>query len=183
MHGLTDRRVLANATDGQRLGRAERTIRVSLHCHVEQLPFNGVESTVFFCSERESEPAQPCKFCGEPADHLCDWRVLKPIRIAVTELQVGHALYPSGPGGPGPFGVTEIRMEKRSFGKQLRDILTVHVDFKGHLWRYKYWPEEDVYCMGPGTCDTPCCELHLRSVDEDRDYCMSHWKAWEEIKV
>lgn len=160
-----------------------------MNCQHVQLP-NG--SSAIVCGLPRPK-RQRCQFCGSPATKLCDWKCDMPVKIphyllcaedTLVTVQHKYRLKVQG--------LQRFEVDTASPGKKSPHpvAITIYglVFPEGQCWIYYHWSggkidgygaRGHVTVLRPGTCDAPCCEQHHRSVGDDTDYCMNHWKAWE----
>lgn len=141
---------------------------------------------------------QKCQFCGAPGTKLCDWKTDKPVEVSHLRLRADdtvvtarqkHRLRIQGfqrleVDARVALGLAEQALLDQPHSDQPCVTVTMYgLAFPdGRCWLYYCWSHNrnaTVTVLRPGTCDAPCCELHSRSVGEDVDYCMTHWRSWE----
>lgn len=162
-------------------------------CEHIQLPDGG---TAIICGlRRGKQKTQKCRFCGSAGVKLCDWPTEKPVKIAHHELSPEDTVVTV----QHKYRLKVQGLQRFEVDSALKGcppspvVITMYglVFPDGRCWLYYHWgvgfingagAKGSVNVLRPGTCDSPCCDLHSREVGEDKDYCMEHWRAWEEMK-
>jgi hypothetical protein len=155
-------------------------------------------SVAIVCGLRRGKRTR-CQFCEAPGTKLCDWKCDKPTKIGHGELQPEDTVVTQQKGYRlkvagfqrflGDFrqrvrnGKGEINSDLSQPGALVRYPVTMYglVFPDGKCWLYYLVGDAKLTVLRPGTCDTPCCERHSRAAGEEIDYCMDHWRAWEEV--
>lgn len=158
---------------------------LAMACRVFSDPavFDG--ATIIACGP---ELRRKCKFCDcRHANALCDWPVIKPVHFEPYDA-IGEGDILAQPGGwrariqelQPRAGCLDVRAVVLDLGKRAGIPRRVKPPFRT---AFPISPHnfQKFRVMRPGTCDNPCCARHRRHVGPDRDYCMDHWRAWEQV--
>ncbi len=143
-----------------------------MHCHVETREFAGKPTVMFFCGDGPRK--RFCRFCGARSTALCDWPKIRrePVRVAAVKPGDEIFLFHSG---------REIVLVENVDARPFDGAVTLAVSSNDRVREQTLPAFRDVYRAVHGTCDAPVCFRHLRHVAPDRDYCMRHWRAWEDV--
>ncbi|HWE50498.1 MAG TPA: hypothetical protein VG273_11935 [Bryobacteraceae bacterium] len=113
---------------------------------------------------------KPCHFCGGAAPYLCDWPVLKPVKVAARDVQLGEKIR--------WFRGDDWTVVYRSVEADAVYGELVYLgieDRNGRVSKARY-PAASVFVVNrPATCDNPCCDSCARQPAEDVHHCQDHW--------
>jgi hypothetical protein len=112
-----------------------------------------------------------CAFCTARSTKLCDWPVERQKQVPAKSLKADDRIFPFSSGREAR---TLISVERRD------EWVVVTWIWNGiEAQPLRIGVEGNARLAVKGTCDQPCCDAHHRSVGEDVDYCMEHWKVEE----
>lgn len=117
--------------------------------------------------------------CGEPANFRCDWKILRFVKVAVSDIRLGDTVRRLGEENGERQGVATVdRISKNSLWCDI--TLSIKRERGGRKTKaLKALPASLMQAQRPVLCGSPCCPKCHREVWDGRHYCRSHWEAWE----
>lgn len=135
-----------------------------------------MEGTLFICGPGLGP--RRCKFCKRRARALCDWPVMKRVKVKAVKLRRGDVFITPQSNREVPVIDAYRNGEKWIITVELRDVVRRP---PYPTFSYVRDLQEIVTTLRRRRCSAACCARHRRSVGPERDYCERHWNSWSEV--